>query len=120
MADAVVTMTKIGEIPFGNGWAELYNFTTDDGDYTVGGLSATIVGTGTKVPRYLRQPDFTYMDSQGGYLYNYDPDTACFLIRAQDAAAAEDAPLGELAAAQVPAAARGPVRCIAFWFNRVP
>ncbi len=120
MADAVVTMEKVAEIPFGNGWAEIYDFSTDDGDYVVGGLSATIVSAGTKIPRYLRQPDFTIMVPQYGYFYNYDRDNGVFLIRAQTSGPTEDDPLGELAAAQVPLLARGPVKCIAFWFNRFP
>jgi len=116
---AVFTLTQSTKGTLGRGMFAVFAFTSDGGTYTTGGIAPSLVFNAYS--RYRREPDIVLFDPNNGYVYSYDYTNKLILIRAQTNAAAEDAPLGELAnGAAVPAAARLGVRILALWFTPVP
>jgi len=114
---AVFTLTKVMKTELIGGYVEIYNFTSNGGTYTLGGIAPV----GLESPRYFRMPSFMSIEANNGYLYHYDIDTGLITIRAQDNGPIDDTPLGELQdGVAVPAGARLGVKAICFWFNRFP
>lgn len=77
-------------------------------EYATGGIAMNLNQAAIKASR---TPLRVQVSGQAGFIYEYDPGTdnsnGKLLIRAQTNAAAEDAPLGELAVAAIPAAVSG-------------
>jgi len=118
MAAAVFTLAKGSRGTLGRGMFAIFDFTSDGGDYAVGGVATTLPFASHS--RYRREPDIVLFSASNGFVYSYDYTNKLVIIRAQTNAAAEDAPLGELAVAAVPAGARAGVRVMALWFAPIP
>jgi hypothetical protein len=77
-------------------------------EYTTGGIAMNLNQAAVKASR---TPIRVTVVGQAGFVYEYDPGTdnsnGKLLIRAQTNGAAEDDPLGQLAAAAIPAACSG-------------
>lgn len=120
MAAAIFTLTTTGKRNLGGGALMAYGtLAADTGDYAVGGIAPT-PSFASLDPVGNREPDLVLFGTEDGYILSYDVSAKKILVRAQDNAAAEDAPLGELAASATPAGVGANQQWIAFWFPKVP
>jgi len=111
MATASVTVTVVQEMPLpGKGLFVVGALAIDASPdvYAGGGLALGSAEFAGKVSVAGGQdPKYVWACGIAGYRYEYDSTNHLLLIRAQTNAAAEDAPLGELAASAIPAAVSG-------------
>lgn len=88
--------------------------------YAVGGLALGEPEFRGKLPLSAgKAPKRLHATGKAGYHYEYDRVAAKLLVRAQTNAAAEDAPLGELAASAIPAALSGDTIDFVAYFDKL-
>ncbi len=118
MATSVYTPTLVKRTKTSAELVGIYTLAFSTADYATGGL---LPGTNTfavKTGFTNRKPDWVDIQGNAGYIYSYVYASGKIMIFAQTNAAAEDAPLGELAVAAMPAAALADViRCRVGWFT---
>lgn len=124
MAAADITVTVTDELPLpGKGMLVFGTLAVDAAadTYAVGGLVLGAANFRGKVVIPVEQaPRYLFAKGRAGYMYEYNVATGKLLVRAQTNAAAEDAPLGELAAAAIPAALSGDVISFVALFDKFP
>lgn len=76
------------------------------GNYAAGGMAADFQALCAGITT-SKQPVHVAIQGIAGYVYEYDYTNKKIIIRAQTNAAAEDAPLGELTVAALPAGVTG-------------
>lgn len=110
MADSVATPTVTAQHMEG-GKYHVYGTVAigaDPLEYATGGIAMSFLQAAIKA---TRTPIFVTVIGIAGFIYEYvfgtDASDGLLMIRAQTNAAAEDAPLGELAVAAIPAAVSG-------------
>lgn len=117
MASSVYTPTLVKRTKTSAELIGVFTLAFSNADYVVGGLlpAATFAQKEGFTPR---KPDWVTISGNAGYIYAYVQATGKIMIFAQTNAAAEDAPLGELAAAPMPAAVLADVvRVRVSWFT---
>jgi hypothetical protein len=111
MAEASIVVTVTDEMPLpGKGFLVMGTLAVDAASdtYATGGLALGVAEFAGKVPVASGQaPKHLIATGIAGYVYEFKKATNRLQIRAQTNAAAEDAPLGELAASAIPAGVSG-------------
>jgi hypothetical protein len=109
MADAVATATVVND--YADSVYRVFGTLAVDASpavYVTGGIAMNLNQAAIKASR---TPIRVTVVGQAGYVYEYAPGSdnsnGKLLIRAQTSGAAEDDPLGELAASAIPAACSG-------------
>jgi len=124
MAVADITVTVTEEMPLPGNGVIVYGTLAIDAaadTYAAGGLVLTGANFRAKTvlsPEAL--PQVLHARGIAGYYYEYNRATGKLLVRAQTNAAAEDAPLGELAAAAIPAGVSGDTISFIAIFDKFP
>ena len=121
-ASIVVTVQKIFILP-GEGQIVSGSLAVDASadTYADGGLALGATEFANKVP--LAQgvkPLALFATGIAGFVYEYDQANGRLFIRAQTNAASEDAPLGELTVAAIPAAVSGDTITFVAFFEKFP
>lgn len=89
--------------------------------YATGGLALGAAEFRNKVALSVEsKPRWLIAFGKSGYFYEYDVANGKLLVRAQTNAAAEDAPLGELTAAAMPAGVSGDTINFIALFDKFP
>jgi hypothetical protein len=105
MPESVVTVTVTEQIAGSRGYEVFGTLAIAAGDYTNNGILLNFVQAKLKASR---APLFVEIYGIGGFIYSFVPGSTAanglLRIFAQTNGAAEDAPLGQLAAAATPAA----------------
>ena len=101
MADSTYTPTEVARTKTSGELVGIFTVVFSAGDYVAGGLLPAV--TFSQVVGFTpRKPIWVEIKGNNGYYYEFVYATQKIMIRAQTNAAAEDAPLGELAVAALP------------------
>jgi len=117
MADSVYTPTLVKRTKTSAELVGIFTVSFSNADYVAGGLlpASTFAQKGGFTNR---KPDWVEIVGNAGFIYAYVYASGKVMVFAQTNAAAEDAPLGELAVAAMPAAALADViRARVGWFT---
>ena len=102
MAASSLTPTLVKRTKTSGELTGIFTLAIGAGDYAAGGLAFTSTFS-QKAGFTSRKPDWVTVIGISGYFYEYVYSTGKLQIRAQTNAAAEDAPLGEIADGATPA-----------------
>ncbi len=117
MANSVYTPTLVKRTKTSAELTGIFTLVFSNADYVAGGLLPAFTFT-QKGGFTNRKPDWVTIAGNAGYIYAYVYASGKIMVFAQTNAAAEDAPLGELAVAAMPATALDDViRCRVSWFT---